>query len=44
MLTLIFLLYCTVTCAPTLVADLVVDRGLLSNLSMTKAADLAALK
>ena len=40
---MIVLLYCAVVCGPAIVAACVVDRGLLSNFSMTRAADLAAL-
>ena len=39
----IVLLYCAVVLGPSSVASCVVDRELLSNFSMTKAADLAAL-
>jgi predicted ferric reductase len=37
------LLYCALVCGPAIVASCVVDKGLLSNFSMTRAADLAAL-
>jgi predicted ferric reductase len=40
---MIVLLYCAVACGPAIIAGFVVDRGLLSNFSMTRAADLAAL-
>jgi predicted ferric reductase len=40
---MIVLMYCAVVCGPTIVASFVVDRGLVSNFSMTKAADLTAL-
>ena len=40
---MIFLSYCAVACGPAIVAACVVDKGMLSNFSMTKAADLAAL-
>lgn len=40
---LIIILYVVVVCVPAIIASQVVDTGLLSNFSMTRAADLAAL-
>jgi predicted ferric reductase len=39
----IILLYCAVVFGPAIIVSCIVDRELLSNFSMTKAADLAAL-